>query len=92
MNKFHEIKTNLSEILGESTAYGLSKIFKSKRLFFKIFWLAFILFGSIASIYFIFNAIQNYFKYEVIPKIEIIHENTISLPTITFCNNDKYHV
>jgi len=89
MNKFHEIKTNLSEILSESTAYGFSKILKSKRLFFKIFWLAFILFGSIASIYFIFNAIQNYFKYEVIPKIEIIHENKISLPTITFCNNDK---
>jgi hypothetical protein len=89
MSLFQEIKTNLCEILSESTAYGLPKIFKSKRIFFKIFWLAFILFGSIASIYFIIDSMNNYLKYEVIPKIEIIHEIPISFPTITFCSNES---
>jgi hypothetical protein len=27
MNKFQEIKTNVSQILSESTAYGLPKVF-----------------------------------------------------------------
>ena len=84
-----EIKNNLSEILGESTAYGLPKIFKSKRIFLKIFWLAFFLMGSIASIYYIVQSINSYLLYEVIPKIEIINENPMQFPTITFCNNDK---
>ncbi len=89
MNLFQEIKKNLIEILSESTAYGLPKMFKSKHIFFKIFWLAFILFGSIASIYFIIDSIQNYLKYEVIPKTEIIHQSQIIFPTITFCSSDK---
>jgi hypothetical protein len=89
MNLLKEIKTNLSKILGESTAYGLPKVFKSKRIFFKLFWLAFILFGNIASIYFIADSIQNYLKYEVIPKTKIIRESQLTFPTITFCSSDK---
>jgi hypothetical protein len=87
MNLLKEIKTNLSKILGESTAYGLPKVFKSKRIFFKLYWLAFILFGSIASIYFIVDSIQNYLKYEIIPKTKIIHESQMTFPTITFCSD-----
>jgi len=89
MKLLKEIKTNLSNILGESTAYGLPKVFKSKRSFFNFFWLAFILFGGIASIYFIADSIQNYLKYEVIPKTKIIRESQLTFPTITFCSSDK---
>jgi hypothetical protein len=85
MNLFQEIKTNLSEILSESSEYGVPKVFISKYFFFKIFRLAFTLFGSIFSIYFIIDSIESYLNYEVIPKIEIIDENLISFPTKTFC-------
>ena len=87
MSKFQEIKTNLSEILAESTAYGIPRIFKSKRSFLKLFWLSFFLIGSIASIYFTVKSIINYLEYEVIPKIEIINLYQIQFPIITFCSN-----
>jgi len=86
MNLTKEIKSNLSEILSESTAYGLPKIFKSKRIFFKLFWLAVIIAGSILTIYFTNESISNYLKYEKISKIEIIKEKQIQFPTITFCS------
>ena len=35
---FSTLKKNLSEMLSASFAYGVPKIFLSKRLFFKIFW------------------------------------------------------
>ena len=87
MNLFQEIKTNLSYILGESTAYGVPKIFKSKRNFFKIFWFIFVIFGCISSIYIIYNSINNYLKHEVIPQFEFINENPMQFPTLTFCSN-----
>jgi hypothetical protein len=87
MSKFEKIKTNLSEILAESTAFGIPRIFKSKRSFFKIFWLAFFLIGSVASIYFTVKSINNYLEYEVIPKMEIIILNQIQFPAITFCSS-----
>ncbi len=87
MSKFEKIKTNLSEILAESTAFGIPRIFKSKRNFFKIFWLAFFLIGSVASIYFTVKSINNYLEYEVIPKMEIINLNQIQFPAITFCSS-----
>jgi len=82
-----EIKINLSKILAESTAYGLPRIFKSKRSFLKLFWLTFFLLGSIASVYFTAKSINNYLEYEVIPKLEIINLNQIQFPTITLCSN-----
>jgi hypothetical protein len=75
MNLLQQVKTNLSEILSESTAYGLPKVFKSKRVFFRIYWLAVIILGSIATIYFTVESINSYLKYEKIPKTEIKDEN-----------------
>ena len=89
MNILQEIKTNLSELLGESTSYGLPKVFKSKRIFFKLFWLAFMLVGGILSIYFTVESFNNYFKYEKILKTEIINENPMIFPTITFCSSSN---
>jgi hypothetical protein len=60
MNLFKETRKNLSEILSKSIAYGLPKIFKSKSIFFiKIFWLIFILFCIITSVYFTVEVIPN---------------------------------
>ena len=85
MEFYQIIKNNLSEILAESTAYGLPKIFKSKRLFLKLFWLVFFILGSIASIYFTIQSANNYLKYEVIPQISKISQDPMPFPTITFC-------
>jgi len=76
---------NLSEMLSDSTAYGVPKLFRSKRLFYKLFWLAFILMGSGASVYYIWDAINSYYDYEVITKIESVYEQPMLFPTISFC-------
>ena len=56
--EFQKIRTNISEMLAESTA-GLPRIFKSK----KIFWFAFLILGNIASFHYIIKAINNYLEY-----------------------------
>ena len=86
MQFYEVIKSNLSDILAESTAYGLPKIFKSKRLFLKLFWLLFFILGSTASIYFTIQSINNFLRiYEVIPQISKISQDPMPFPTITFC-------
>ena len=44
-----KIIENLTEMLSDSTAYGLPKIFRSKRLVLKIFWFVFFLMGFVTS-------------------------------------------
>ena len=82
MQKLNEI---ISELLSDSTAYGLAKIFKRKKLFFKLFWLTFFLMGSGTSVYYICDAITGYFEYEVITKIENKYEQPMLFPTISIC-------
>jgi hypothetical protein len=87
MNKCQEIKTSLSEILTESTAYGLPKIIKSKRILLKLFWLAFFLLGCIPTIYFTIESINNYLQYEKITQFETISLYEIQFPTVVFCSS-----
>jgi len=81
-----KIKKSVSLTLRDSTAYGVPKIFRSKILFFKLLWLTFFILGSVASVYYIWEAVDNYFKYEVITKIESVYEQPMKFPTISFCS------
>jgi len=83
--QFQKIKTNLSEMLAESTANGLPRIFKSKKIFFKIFWFSFFILGNIASFYYIIKAIDNYLVYDVISRRTTIYKNPMPFPAITIC-------
>ncbi len=83
--KLKLIKNNLCEMLGESTSYGLPRIFKSKRIFFKFFWLTFFIMGCIASFYFVIEATNNYLKYEAIQKLEYVSQDQMTFPAITIC-------
>ena len=67
----------LTELLGDSTVYGLSRIFRRKRVFLRLFWLVFVLMGSTNSIYFVWTAINSYFKFEVVTEIESIYEERL---------------
>ena len=73
------------DLLSESTVYGLSQFFLRKQIFFKLFWLVFLLTGSIVSVYFIWDSINAYLDYEVITKIESKYEQPMLFPTISFC-------
>ena len=60
---------NLTEMLSDSTAYGLPKIFRSKRLVLKLFWFAFFLMGFVTSAwlssFFFFISFCRKHKYEI---------------------------
>lgn len=83
--KIKKIKSNLIELISNSTAYGVAKTLKSKRLVMRIFWLLFIVFGSAASAYYVQNAIVDYFNYDVSTKIESVYQHPMAFPTLTIC-------
>jgi len=79
------ISKNLAEILSQSTSYGLPKIFQTKRMFFKLFWLIFFIGGNCVSIWQIIKVVNSYYEYSVITKIETIYQQPTPFPTISFC-------
>jgi len=83
--KNKEFRKNIAYLLSDSTAFGLPKIFRRKRVFFKVFWIIFFFMGGIASIVFVCDAINSYFDFETVTKIETKFEQPLQFPTISFC-------
>jgi len=83
------LKENLSEILSDSHAYGLPKIFRSKRFFLKVYWFVFLIMGSLASIYYTVDAVNSYLQFDVITLTESRYEQPMLFPTISFCPYDN---
>ena len=79
----------LTKLLKDSTAYGVPNIFKRDKIFLKIYWLIFVLLGTSVSSYYTFATIINYFKYDVVTKIESVYEQPMIFPTITFCSDQN---
>ena len=79
------MKKNIAFLLSESTAYGLPRIFKTERLHLKIFWLIFFILGSLASGWYIWDAVMSYLDYEIITKIESVYEQPMPFPTVSIC-------
>jgi hypothetical protein len=83
--KLGMISKSLSEILSQSTAYGLPRISQTKRIIFKFFWLIYFIGGSCVSIWQIIKAVNNYYEYTVVTKIETKYQQPTPFPTISFC-------
>ena len=83
--KLKILKQNLIKQLTDSSVYGLSKIIQSTNLFYKIFWSLFILFGSIATVYYVIDAVSDFLEYQVVTKIVSIYEHSMPFPTVSFC-------
>jgi len=79
------IKTNLAELLTQSTSYGLSSIFKSNKIILKSFWFIYFLIGSVTAVFFLSLGVKNYFEYDVVSRIETSSENSMSFPAVTIC-------
>ena len=81
---------NLSDLIKTSTAYGLPKIVRSKRLFNKIFWLAFLIASVAAASYYIFNDVADYYSFEVVTTVKTEYDQPTEFPTISFCSKWRY--
>ena len=87
--KLLRIKTKLSESLTKLTSYGIPHFLKSKNIFSQLFWLIYIIFGVGGSSWYIYDAITDYFKYDVVTKVESIYQQPLQFPTISFCAYGK---
>jgi len=83
--KLKIISENISEMLSQSTAYALPKVFQSKRIFFKIFWMLYFIGASFVTIWFVLSAISQYYDFEVLTQIKTIYQQPMPFPTISFC-------
>ena len=81
---------NLSDLIKTSTAYGLPKIVRSKRLFNKIFWLAFLIASVAAASYYIFNDVADYYSFEVVTTVKTEYDQPTEFPTISFCSKQRH--
>ena len=83
------MKKEINSLIETSTAYGLPKIVRSKRLFNKIFWLAFLIASVAAASYYIFNDVADYYSFEVVTTVKTEYDQPTEFPTISFCSKYK---
>ncbi len=77
---------NISIILSQSTAYGLPKIFQTKRILFKFFWFFYFICGSSITIWQLIKLVNNYYEFDVITEVESVYEQPMRLPALVFCS------
>ncbi len=83
---FNKIKKGVSELIQVSTAYGLPNVFRSKRLFNKLFWAVYFLLSFIGACYYIFKDIQDYFSYEIVTLVQSEYDQPTEFPSVSFCS------
>lgn len=69
-----KIKKKSAELLAASTSHGLPNVFRTQRLFMKVFWLGLFIISTVSGVYTVFETVQSYLKYEVVTKIDVITE------------------
>lgn len=76
----------IKEILSASSLEYLLSPFRSKRLLIKLIWIIFLIGFFLASIYYVFINILNYFQYDTLTSIYEIIESEAEFPTVSFCS------
>lgn len=83
-------KYSSSDLIESSSIHGISNVFRSKRLLFKIVWIILFTFGSGLCSFFVYQNIQAYFEFNVNTKLEMIYQVPLTFPAVTFCNLNPY--
>ena len=81
-----KIKNLAKEVLYNSFAQAIIKVFLTPHLSLKIFWFMLTVFSSVLTSYMMIQSILDYLSYDVITKIRSIQETSSLFPKITFCN------
>ena len=82
----NKVKKQVAELIQESTAYGLPNVYRSKRLFNKLFWMFFLVASFAGAFYYIVNDLVDYFNYEVVTTVKTEYDQPTEFPTISFCS------
>lgn len=83
-SKIKRIKKKLKEMIIDSSSHGIPHIFRTKRKLFKIMWTIFFIICISFGIKIIVTNLLSYLEYDVITNIELVYEQPIQFPTISF--------
>jgi len=86
LNKREEIKSLLKEILYNSLAQAIIKIFLSPFILIKLILFIFVVVSISLAAYLVISSIMTYFAYGVSTTSRIIYETPTLFPKVTFCN------
>ena len=85
-NLSRKLKKETVKPIESWTLHGLPNIFRTKYILVKFIWLILFLIALGASIYFVYNTIVEYLRFEVTTVVRSINEDEMDFPVITFCN------
>lgn len=86
-NHMEHMKSYTLESISSTTIHGIDQLFKpNKRIGLKLVWLVFLVASTGGCAYFIVNSTIEYFRYEVVTKIQVFNEKPQIFPTVAICN------
>ena len=88
--KIEQIQLLIKEILFNSTAQAILKIYQTKSWVIKIFWLVCLACACSLCSYFVIESVITFVSYEVNTKTRSFTEQTSLFPKITFCNKNLF--
>lgn len=92
MRKIDTIKKKIHEIASVSTAHGIPNIVDADKLVIKLMWLFFFLISVGGCAYFICNSVIDFLNFDVVTKIDVVHESASIFPAVSFCANSKFNL
>ncbi len=87
--KYSQIKQKAFEHFDKPTLRGFSRIFSSKHIISRIFWLLVSSVSLLYCSYLVAISILNFDKHEVVTRYENIYENQPLFPLVAFCDHIK---
>jgi len=88
-NSSFKMSNEIIELALGSTAYGVPNIFRSKRLFNRIFWIFYILAATVTTFYYINACIREYLSYDLVTFIKKEYQQPAEFPAVTFSSVPK---
>jgi len=77
------------DCVSSTTGYGLPQMIKPGNIFLSLIWTFFYLVGLGACVFIIYQAIEQFLRYDVITMTKIKSEKEMTLPALTVCNFDE---
>lgn len=85
------IKQRIWHILSNSSVNGLPNLVKASNIFLKIMWSISLIISTCVGSYYTIDSIIDFFKYNSVTIIDVIHEQQSQFPTISFCPYPEFN-
>ena len=90
MVAWDKVKGKLFVLCSDSSAHGISNIFRTKRRSFKFIWLVFLMIFTVICLLLIIRNIIDYSKYPITTKVNYPTINEAEFPSIAICNSNPF--